>query len=248
MPLRSPEIVGMVDPRDITGPVPQTAHPPAPRPSDELSIELEVPTPDVAEQRDPATPSKAAVPNRRPKMPGGPPAAAATVRQDPQGGAGTTISPEEERVFVQILVPSELTVRVGRASHYLKTEVPKARFQQTIMGALIERSIPAPNDPPVIAAMAGLIARWRQDPLSERRASRRLGWHLPLPISARLDQLLLNLKEQHYRIRPSATSLLAALIWLELDPDTPEGQEALRELVVAYHHRWERPDYETLAA
>jgi hypothetical protein len=160
----------------------------------------------------------------------------------------TAVGAEEERVFVQILVPPELTVRLGRASHHLKTKVPKARFQQTIMGALIERSIPAPNDPTVIAAMAGLIARWRQDPLSERRASRRLGWHLPLPITARLDQLLLNLKEQHYRLRPSATSLLAALIWLELDPDTTPGQEALRELVVTYHQTWERPDYGALVA
>jgi hypothetical protein len=249
MPLRSPEIVGMVDPRDITGPVrPRTTPAAAPRSNDEPTSKLTSPTPDVGEPREPAAPSRPAVPKRRPATPPTPPVAGATVRATPEPGAGTTIGPEEERVFVQILVPPELTVRVGRASHYLKTEVPKARFQQTIMGALIERSIPAPNDPWVIAAMAGLIARWRQDPLSERRASRRLGWHLPLPISARLDQLLLNLKEQHYRIRPSATSLLAALIWLELDPDTTEGQVALKELVVPYHDKWERPDYESLAA
>ena len=163
-------------------------------------------------------------------------------------GATTFAGDEIERAFVQILVPPELAVRISRASHHLKLNVYKARFQQTIMGALIERHIPDPDEPTVVRAMAVLIARWRQEPLSERRASRRLGWHLPLELSARLDELLLNLKEQHYRLRPSATALLAALIWFELDPDTAPGQSALAQLVVPYYERWEQPAYEMLAA
>ena len=160
----------------------------------------------------------------------------------------TPVPDDQECAFVQILAPPELAVRIGRGSHYLKLEIYKTRFQQTIMGALLDRSIPDPSDPTVVSTMAALIARWRQDPLSERRATRRLGWHLPLPISTRLDQLVLNLKAQHYRLRPSATSLMSALIWFELDPDSGQGQAALRELVVPHYDKWERPDYSLTAA
>lgn len=243
MPLRSPDIVGMIDPRDITGPVRARTAPDLPVESQAQGTgELEPSARVVAEPAGAGRDTRTSVSTKRLTS-------AMPSRETPREDLATaTATAESERVFIQILVQPELAVRVARASHYLKTEVHKARFQQTIMGALIEHSIPAPTDPSVIATTAGLIARWRQEPLSESRASRRLGWYLPVPIGMRLDRLLLSLKEQHYRLRPSATSLLAALIWLELDPDTTKGREALRALVVPYHDKWERPDYTTVAA
>ena len=256
MPLRSPDIIGMTDPRELTNTpnqrrrasssgksavdkpdksAPQDVHD-APGPP------ISVPTSPSAERSSVALGAG----DRPPAIPAGPPI--------PQHIGASSSSPamptvdEVERAFVQILVPPELAVRISRGSHYLKLNVYKARFQQTIIGALIEQHIPDPDDPLVVSAMASLIARWRQDPLSERRAARRLGWHLPLAVSTRLDQLLLNLKEQYYRLRPSATALLAALIWLELDPDSAAGRAALRDLVVSYHYRWEQPAYGVVTA
>jgi hypothetical protein len=170
------------------------------------------------------------------------PAPAETITEDADPSA------ELDRAFVQILVTPELAVRMSRASHHLKQTAYRARFQQTVIGALIDGHIPDPDDPEVVAAISRLIARWRQEELSDRRPSRRLGWHLPLELSGRLDQLVLNLKEQHYRLRPSVTSVLAALIWLELDPDTPGGQVALEASATDFYDRVERPDYTALAA
>ena len=260
MPLRSPEIVGMTDPRDLTSPPrPARKSTPAPRKTPNEDRPARDPEPDLRGALDSAmngtaTPAVARTkPAAEGTASGAPPTASrrrdTTDEPAARDSANTTPVPDdEERAFVQILAPPELAVRIARASHYLKLEIYKTRFQQTIMGALLDRSIPDPDDPAVVSAMATLIARWRQDPLSERRASRRLGWHLPLPISTRLDQLVLHLKEQHYRLRPSATSLVSALIWFELDPDSPEGQAALRELVVPYYDKYERPDYSLTAA
>jgi hypothetical protein len=252
VPLRSPEIVGMTDPRDLTSPPrPGRKSTAAPRKTSNEDRPARQPD-DVRGAPDPAMNGTAPVARTKPEAEGrasGPPPTASRRRETTAEPTHTTPMPDDqERAFVQILAPPELAVRIGRASHYLKVEIYKARFQQTIMGALLDRSIPDPSDPTVVSAMAALIARWRQDPLSERRASRRLGWHLPLPISTRLDQLVLHLKEQHYRLRPSATSLVSALIWFELDPDSPEGQAALRELVVPYYDKYERPDYSLTAA
>jgi hypothetical protein len=255
VPLRSPDIVGMTDPRDLTGPPARKSSPGAPRKrtkgahqndktdvsSADLDSALNGTSPPVTPRTKPpghAAGSATRSPSRTPT----------SQPLDENDVDVASVPADQERAFVQILVPPELAVRIGRASHHLKLEVYKARFQQTIMGALVDRSIPDPGDPVIVAAMAALIARWRQDPLSERRASRRLGWHLPLPISNRLDGVVLGLKEQHYRMRPSATSLLSALIWFELAPDSPEGQAALRELVVPYYDSWERPDYSLAAA
>ena len=231
----------MTDPRDLTSPVP--ARKPsgtAPRKQardGRQNGKANANSPAELESTVSNTGAPTAAPKRTPTGP-----------LDEKGIDVASVPVDQERAFVQILVPPELAVRIGRASHHLKSEVYKARFQQTIMGALIDQSIPDPGDPVVVSAMAALIARWRQDPLSERRASRRLGWHLPLPISNRVDGVVLSLKEQHYRLRPSATSLLSALIWFHLDPDSPEGQTALRELVVRYYDSWERPDYSLAAA
>lgn len=257
MPLRSPEIVGITDPRELTRP-PRRGRKTTPSTRKPHAAERETET----DLRD--APAAAMIATAVPLVARGEPADKPVII-DPEAPApderetanepaavdsanAKSAPDEQERAFVQILVPPELAVRIGRASYHLKLEVYKARFQQTIMGALIDASISDPNNPDVIAAMATLIARWRQDPLSERRASRRLGWHLPLPLSTRLDQLVLNLKEQHYRLRPSVTSLASALIWFELDPDSAEGQAELRELVIPYHDKWERPDYSFAAA
>jgi len=256
VPLRSPDIVGMTDPRDLTGPPARKSSASAPRerakgarqngktdvssPADLDSALNSTTAPSGARTKPEADTASSAT-----RSPNGTPASQPLGENDVDVAA---VPADLERAFVQILVPPELAVRIGRASHHLKLEVYKARFQQTIMGALIDQSIPDPGDPVVVSAMAALIARWRQDPLSERRASRRLGWHLPLPISNRVDGVVLSLKEQHYRLRPSATSLLSALIWFDLDPDSPEGQAALRELVVPYYDSWERPDYSLAAA
>jgi hypothetical protein len=256
VPLRSPHIVGMTDPRDLTGPPARESSPAAPpkrakspRQSGKAGARSPANRDSALNGTTPPTPARG-------KPPGGADSSAtrSPTRTPPSQPLDeneidvASVPADEERAFVQILVPPELAVRIGRASHHLKAEVYKARFQQTIMGALIDRSIPDPGDPVVVSAMAALIARWRQDPLSERRASRRLGWHLLLPISDRVDAVVLTLKEQHYPLRPSATSLLSALIWFHLDPDSPEGQVALRELVVPYYDRWERPDYTFAAA
>jgi hypothetical protein len=258
VPLRSPDIVGMTDPRDLTSPVP-AGKPSRPAPRKRSTD---------ARQNGKTNANAPADLEATVSSAGGPPATRTNASDDANGSAAASpqqttptsrphekeevdvasVPADQERAFVQILVAPELVVRIGRASHHLKSEVYKARFQQTIMGALIDQSIPDPGDPEVVSAMAALIARWRQDPLSERRASRRLGWHLPLPISNRVDGVVLSLKEQHYRLRPSATSLLSALVWFHLDPDSPEGQAALRELVVPYYGSWERPDYSLAAA
>ncbi|MGB0098171.1 MAG: hypothetical protein WBP81_37240 [Solirubrobacteraceae bacterium] len=260
MPLRSPEIVGMTDPRDLASPPrPGRKSTPAPRKTPNEVRAAREPEPDLRGALDSAMNGTAtpAVARTKPAAEGtasGPPPTASRRRERTAEPAArdsansTPVPDDQERAFVQILAPPELAVRIGRASHYLKLEVHKTRFQQTVMGAIIDRSIPDPDDPAVISAMATAIARWRQDPLSEKRASRRLGWRLPLEISARLDQLLLNLKEQHYRLRPSATSLISALIWLELDPDSASGQAALRELVLPYYDKYERPDYSLAGA
>jgi hypothetical protein len=257
VPLRDPDIIGMTDPRDLT-------NPPNQRRRASSSSKRAVDKPDENAPRDvrdppeppisaPTSPSaerptaELGAGDRPPAIPAGPPTPQDIGALSSSSPAISTVD-DVERAFVQILVPPELAVRISRASHYLKLNAYKARFQQTIIGALIEQQIPDPDDPLVVSAMASLIARWRQDPLSERRAARRLGWHLPLAVSTRLDQLLLNLKEQYYRLRPSATALLAALIWLELDPESAAGQAALRDLVVSYHHRWEEPAYEVLTA
>jgi hypothetical protein len=259
VPLRSPEIVGMTDPRDLTRP-PQRASKsvPAPRKGPQgVQADAETST-SLQGALDSALNGEGA-PSAARKKPAGDANSSAQPIASPRGAStdqpggenradATPVPADEERAFVQILVPPELAVRVGRASHYLKLEIYKARFQQTIMGALIDQSIPDPSDPAVISGMATMIARWRRDPLSERRASRRLGWHLPLTISSRLDELILNLKEQHYRLRPSATALVSALIWFELDPDSPQGQAALRELVIRHYDAYERPDYRLAAA
>ncbi len=254
MPLRDPELIGMTDPRDLTSP-PRRVHEPTPAPKQPRHVLADR---DTAAEQDElnAALSGRAQPVARPKP--APLAAArpAAPHDGSQNGSSTAehtpaevpLSTDLPREFVQILGTPELAVRLGRAAHHLKLELYKARYQQTIMGALIERNIPDPDDPAVIAAMASILARWRQEPLSERRGSRRLGWQLPLEISNRLDQLLLNLKEQHYRLRPSATSLLSALIWFELDPDTPAGQQTLRQLVTPYHQQWEQPDYSLATA
>lgn len=257
MPLRSPDIIGMTDPRDLTNAPNQgrrasssskravdTPDKRAPRDAhDAPEPPINAPTPPSAER----STAELGAGDHLPAIPAGPRTSQHIGALSSSSLAMPTVD-DVERAFVQILVPPELAVRISRASHYLKLNAYKARFQQTIIGALIEQHIPDPDDPLVVSAMASLIARWRQDPLSERRAARRLGWHLPLAVSTRLDQLLLNLKEQYYRLRPSATALLAALIWLELDPDSAAGQAALRDLVVSYHHRWEQPAYEVLTA
>jgi hypothetical protein len=41
---------------------------------------------------------------------------------------------------------------------------------------------------------------------------------------------------------------VSALIWFELDPDSPQGQAALRELVIRHYDAYERPDYRLAAA
>lgn len=259
MPLRSPEIVGMTDPRDLTRP-PQSA-PKSVRASGKglEGAQADTQTNTGLEGTPDSALNRKGGPSRPRKKPAGAANSSAHRLASPRGAPTeqppgenradfTPVPADEERAFVQILVPPVLAVRIGRASYYLKYEIYKARFQQTIMGALIDRSIPDLGDPVVVSAMATMIARWRRDPLSEQRASRRLGWHLPLPISARLDGLVLNLKEQHYRLRPSATALASALIWFELDPDTPEGQAALRELVMRHYDKYERPDYSLAAA
>jgi hypothetical protein len=259
VPLRSPEIVGMTDPRDLTRPPGRAGKSvSAPRKGPEGDQADGETNTSLQDALDSALNGERA-PSAAHNKPAGDvnssaqPIAAPTRAPIEQPvvdsrDSATPVRADEERAFVQILVPPELAVRIGRASHHLKLEIYKARFQQTIMSALIDQSIPDPSDPAVVSAMATLIVRWRRDPLSERRASRRLGWHVPLPISTRLDELVLNLKEQHYRLRPSATALVSALIWFELDPDSPGGQAALRELVVRHYDKYERPDYSLAVA
>jgi hypothetical protein len=245
VPLRSAERIGMTDPRQLTADRATAATTPVTEPTASATqTKSRRQSPPDPRSLKAASPLAVAAPETVPDVEQAP----ATNRTSNDVGERRNDESETERAFVQILVPPDLAKRMARASLHLKHSAYKARFQQTIMGAMLEQLIPDPDDPAVISAGASLIARWRRDPLSELRGSRRVGWYLPLELTAKLDQLVLNLKEQHYRLRPSATSLLAAVIWLELDPDTVQGQVALEQLAVSYHQRWEQPDYDAVAA
>jgi hypothetical protein len=232
MTLRDPHFIGTVDPLDLTGA----------RPTDVADARLE-PGELAAEATRDAVPGPT-----RPGTGGSRPEETTRVSA-PSTTAGPTAIPDlvTPRAFVQILSPPQVANRIARASHSLASDHPRLCHQKTIVGALIARDITDPDDPVVLAAMAALLARWRQDPMDDERCSRRLGWHLPLPLSDRLKTLLTNLRESHYPLRASATALLTAMIWYEVDTDGVDSQHALVNLVTPYYDAWEKPNYQLIA-
>ena len=235
MPLPSPELIGLTDPREVSGEleIPQDLSVP---PARQLSAA-------VSGSEDlPAGPSRAQteVARARPSLPRVLPDSLPKRRPRREAAGLSRLAPED-RTFVQIMVAAEVRERLADASYALEDVRPGCHLQQTIVGALISRHVD-PEDPQAMDALLVRLAAWTEDPLSQRRGEAlKLGWRLPHSLTRRLDKAVLRLKATHRHLTPSAKALLASLIMSELKPDTPLGIEHLVNLVVPYVEQYERP-------
>jgi hypothetical protein len=232
MPLPSPELLGLTDPREVSGSAavqaaPASVGPPAP--------------PSVAPPARTRTASASARP-RPLRAPSPRPAATPAPSQRPAATPAPTHRPApEERTFVQIMVAPEVRERLADASFALEDVRPGWHLQQTIVGALIARHV-APEDPRAMDALLERLAAWTEDPLSRRRGEAlKLGWRLPHSLTRRLDKAVLRLRASHRHLAPSAKALIASLIVAELAADTPAELERLIALVGPYVDEYERP-------
>ena len=219
MPLPSPELLGLTDPREVSGAParPAPAEPPTRRPA-AAATTAAPPPPRLTASR--LTP----VARREPAQP-------TEGRPAPEG-----------RTFVQIMVAPEVRERLADASFALEDVRPGWHLQQTIVGALIARHI-RPDDPAAMDALLERLAAWTEDPLSQRRGEAlKLGWRLPHSLTRQVDKAVLRLRASHRHLQPSAKALLASLIVGELAAQTPADVDRLIELVAPYVEQYERPN------
>lgn len=232
MPLPSPELLGLTDPREVSGPARRPAPPAQPHEPEPTRAETAPPPRALAPPA--AAPRPQRLPARRPSPRPTPRPAAAD-------GPASRPAPEE-RTFVQIMVAPEVRERLADASFALEDVRPGWHLQQTIVGALIARHV-QPDDPQAMDALLERLAAWTEDPLSQRRGEAlKLGWRLPHSLTRRLDKAVLRLRASHRHLAPSAKALIASLIVGELTADTPAELEQLIALVGPYVDEFERPN------
>jgi hypothetical protein len=227
VPLPSPELLGLTDPREVSDPTPQPAPPAGPHEPEPTRAETAPPP------RPPAPPAATPRPQR-------PPARRPTPRATAADGRASRPAPEE-RTFVQIMVAPEVRERLADASFALEDVRPGWHLQQTIVGALIARHV-QPDDPRAMDALVERLAAWTEDPLSQRRGEAlKLGWRLPHSLTRRLDKAVLRLRASHRHLAPSAKALIASLIVGELAAETPAEVDRLIAVVGPYVDEFERP-------
>ncbi len=235
MPLPSPDLLGLTDPREVSGPPAVAASAGDPerlRLTDAREVFRPAQAPPAAR---PLARTQAA-PVRPPRVPARQPAPSPPAAAGPAGRRAP-----EQRTFVQIMVAPEVRERLADASFALEDVRPGWHLQQTIVGALIARHV-RPDDPQAMGVLLERLAGWTADPLSQRRGEAlKLGWRLPHSLTRRLDKAVLRLRASHRHLAPSAKALIASLIVGELNVDTPAGLDRLVALVGPYVDEYERP-------
>ena len=136
---------------------------------------------------------------------------------------------EEERRFVQIMVPPELHARLEDASYALGVEHRKLRHHKTILGALVWRYVD-PKDPGALRELGATLDDYLDSGVGDAPARVKVGAHLPFSLKHRLDGAAMVLRRTQRAA--SAKTLLSALVWKHVDPSE---LGPLVELLDAYH-------------
>jgi hypothetical protein len=220
VPLRSPDLVGLPDVRDLTREDGAGSINRAPR-------ERVKPTRPARAASRPGKPREKRTPSDQDEVRVGAAAVASLSPPSP----GIPLGDEPTR-FVQVMVAGEVHERLTQATFDLALEHPKLRHQKTVLGAVLWRHVDHLS-PDRVRDAGVLLDAFADGPFADAPTPIKVGAHVPFSLKRRLDGTVLALRRTHRDA--SAKALLSALVLEHVDTADAPSLRALVELLVAYH-------------
>jgi hypothetical protein len=122
------------------------------------------------------------------------------------------------------MAPAELHECLLRTTHALAADPSRPRHQKTIIGALLWRYI-NPEDPELVRAAGETLDAYLETELAVAPADVKVGAVVPFSLKYKLEGVSLALRRT--RRAATAKTLLSALIWRYVQPDSVDTLQAL---------------------